>query len=324
MEDRRRRGLLVQLPLTGAGRLDRAATVAQADLVHCLTPEASPRGSVGAARIVTCHHIDSDRSPNEWHGAQSSVSLDPRHFLRADRIIAASRATAQELIARLDVPRSKIEVVYNSVDQAKWRPEAHPEDAARLAALGAQRHRYFLCVGAASERKNADGMLRGLARARDMLPGADLRMIWVGQQGKYEEEDARACAKRLRIERAVHFTGWVDDADLAALYRHAVALSFVSRREGFGFPVLEAMASGCPVLTSTSSSLGEIAADAAITVEPEDTAAIADALVLLWESPANRADLRQRGSQRVQAFSPSKFREGTLSAYRHAVQTLAR
>jgi glycosyltransferase involved in cell wall biosynthesis len=112
----------------------------------------------------------------------------------------------------------------------------------------------------------------------------------------------------------------VPDATLKAIYRAALATLFVSRAEGFGYPVLEAMASGCPVITSNVSSLPEVAGDAALLVDPEDPTAIAQAVLHLCRDPSSRQELKRRGLVRAQAFSLESQARATLAVYRRVLE----
>jgi alpha-1,3-rhamnosyl/mannosyltransferase len=117
------------------------------------------------------------------------------------------------------------------------------------------------------------------------------------------------------VRDALSFLSYVPDADLKALYRSAVAQLYVSRYEGFGHPIVEAMAAGCPVVTSNRSSTAEIAKDAALLVDPEDHAQIADAIFQLLSHPEQRRDLCERGTERARRFSLERMAEGTLRVY---------
>jgi glycosyltransferase involved in cell wall biosynthesis len=298
--------------------LAKAARAAGAEVVHSLHPESSPRSALDCARVVTCHHLDSTVAATEWHGGQSRVDLDRRHFQRAERIIAISRATAQELIARLDVPRHRISVVHNGIDPSVWSAGARPDDGPRLAALGLRGGPYLLCVGAVDARKNVDGILQGLKRAQALVQNRQLILAWVGPLSRVERLELDGLCKSRGVSSSVMTVGLVSDADLGALYRHATGLVFASRREGFGFPVIEAMASGCPVITSNRSSMVEIADGAAVMVDPEDTGAIADAMVLLYGDAAQRERLRQAGAERAGQFTLERMVSGTAIAYREA------
>jgi len=315
-----RPGTPLKLPFAqrGVRHLTKVARAAGAEVVHSLHPESSPRSALACARVVTCHHLDSTVAATEWHGGQSRVDLDRRHFQRAERIIAISRATAQELIARLDVPRHRISVVHNGIDPDLWSAELRPDDGPRLAALGLRGGPYLLCVGAVDARKNVDGILFGLKRAQDLVQNRQLVLVWVGPLSRVERIELDGLCKSRGLAPSVITVGLVSDEDLAALYRHATGLVFASRREGFGFPVVEAMASGCPVITSNRSSMVEVADGAAVMVDPEDTGAIADAMVLLYGDEAERERLRRAGLERAGQFTLERMVTGTVTAYREA------
>lgn len=300
--------------------LARAAVSTQADVVHSLDPSATPLVALGCPRVVTCHHVDSRLSTEAWHGAGAQHSrTERRRFARADRVVAISRATAQELIARLDVPREKISVVHNGADLERWSSAPRSDDGARLSALGLVGTRFLLCVGAADARKNVAGVLQGLARARKLSGQNNLMLVWAGRLEKGAHTELDEQAKKSGIPGSVVKLGYVPDGDLAALYRSAVALVFTSRREGFGYPVVEAMACGCPVITSNRSSMIEIAAEAALTVDPDDAEAIADAIVLLADDNAERRRLAKSGPERATAFSAPKMAHETLAVYQQTV-----
>lgn len=320
----RERGLFGTLTRARPGTVSRGAKRMGAHLIHSIAPEGSPKAALALPRVVTCHHLESNAPATEWHGTKSRVQLDPRHFLRAEKVIAMSRATAGELIAHLDIPRGKIEVVHSAIDPRLWSPQRNPEDPSRLAAMGLTAGAYFLCVGALLPRKNFENTLRALRLCHDMSGHASPHLVWVGDLDRWQREDLAACARKAGVGAAVRILGRVSDAELGALYRHAVALSFVSRREGFGFPLLEAMASGCPVITSTCSSMIEIAGDAALSVDPEDVQALADAMLLLVSDALEQDRLRRAGLLRASAFSESQMAEGTLRIYRHAAAQMAR
>lgn len=317
-EGRSPMGLKLPFGGTGVRALSKAARAFGVEVVHSLTPESSPRSALDCARVVTCHHLDSSVAATEWHGGQSRVDLDRRHFQRAERIIAISRATAQELIARLDVPRHRISVVHNGIDPRVWSQSPHPDDSARLAALGLRGGPFLLCVGAVDARKNVDGILFGLKRAQELVQNRQLVLVWVGPLSRPERIELDGLSKSRGLSPSVIPVGLVGDEDLAALYRHATGLVFASRREGFGFPVVEAMASGCPVITSNRSSMVEVADGAAVMVDPDDTGAIADAMVLLYGNEAQRQRLRLAGLERARQFTLAQTAVGTAAAYHQA------
>src|SRR5690606_33662556 len=150
-------------------------------------------------------------------------------------------------------------------------------------------------------------------------PCTTLFRSWAGRLSAEDRQRVCAAAEEAGVADAVQLLGYVPDAELAALYRGATAQVFVSRAEGFGYPVVEAMACGCPVITSNRSSMIEMAEDAALTVDPEDPDAIAGAIVLLADDNAERRRLAERGVHRAQHYSLRKMGERTLEAYRHVV-----
>jgi len=194
----------------------------------------------------------------------------PRSVARADRVLADSAATRADLIARLSVPAAKIEVLYSGVEP-RFRPEREPGERRRV--LGRYRvgeRPYILSVSTLQPRKNYVRLIQAFSSVTE-----DVRLVIAGGRGWLYEDifaEAAKCGDRVRI------LGFVDDADLPALYRGAALFAFPSLYEGFGLPVLEAMACGVPVVCSNASSLPEVAGDAALLVDPFDVGGLADAL----------------------------------------------
>jgi glycosyltransferase involved in cell wall biosynthesis len=170
-------------------------------------------------------------------------------------------------------------------------------------------------VGTLEPRKNLAIALRAFARMAAEVPGQ--RFLLVGQRG-WKCDDVFAEAARPGLAGRVRFLDYVPEEDLPLLYTHATALVYPSLYEGFGFPVVEAMACGAPVLTSRSSSLAEIGEGAALIVDPRDETEMADALRRLATDAALRDDLRVRGRQRARAYSWERTARETVAAYRDA------
>ena len=148
-----------------------------------------------------------------------------------------------------------------------------------------------------------------------------MRLVWAGKLSEERRRQVDAVAAAVGVRDAVVLLGYVSDADLAALYRHAVCQLFVSRAEGFGYPVVEAMACGCPVIASGQSSVGEIAGDAAVIVDPERHDQIADRLHELLTGDAGHRDrLADAGQRRAQTFTFEKMAAGTLDVYDAVLQ----
>lgn len=303
--------------------LPRVVRAAEPDLVHSGAPNATPVRSLTCPRVLTCHDLVPLVYPSQrgWRngGLLGRYRTYHRRFHSADHVIAISRATADDLIARLEVPHQRISIVHNGVDLTRWTAAPQPGDADVKARHGLNGRPYLLCVGAATWRKNSEGVMQGLARARRLIGNEDLLVAWAARLDREDRQRVRAAAEAAGVADAVKLLGYVPDAELAALYRGATAQVFVSRVEGFGYPVVEAMACGCPVITSNRSSLIEIAEDAALTVDPEDPSAIADAIVLLADDNAERRRLAQRGLGRAQLYSLRRMAEQTLEVYRSVV-----
>jgi len=225
-----------------------------------------------------------------------------------------SDATRDDAISLLGMPPERIVRVYGSVNVDWWSAPPALAVEPTLERLGLASRPFVLYVGGYDWRKNAEGMMAGLARAR--ARGADLDLVWAGHLQPDHIEGVDAAARRFEVSDFVKRLGYVTDEDLAALHRAARALLLVSRYEGFGLPVIEAMASGCPVVTTNGGSLGEVAGDAALKVDPEDANAIGDALVRLASEPALRSDLVKKGHEQARLFSREAQAHAMARLYR--------
>jgi glycosyltransferase involved in cell wall biosynthesis len=242
----------------------------------------------------------------------------PLYLRRADRVITVSADAARRIAARAPAAEAKLAMVHHGVG-----PEfARVLDPARLAAVRARYglpERFLLYVGQIYPMKNVGGILQAFARLRERIPHA---LVLAGKRAVNAEADLRLMAE-LGLEDRVVETGWVEAADLPALYSLADLFVFPSLYEGFGLPLLEAMACGCPVVTSTAGSCPEVAGDAALLVDPRDPAAIAGAVQLLLDDPGLRAELVARGLERVPRFTWAAAAARTLAVLRAAAATVA-
>jgi len=291
-----------------------------ADIVHICDPHATPLflRVFGIRKIVTCHDLVPTRYPEHYMGLGDGGPfigklIERRRYTGADLVIAVSEATKHDVRTLLGVPESRVVRVYNGMDVGRWAAEPPGDGAAVLRRLGILEP-YALYAGGSDFRKNVEGMLGGIAAAR--AAGVDLTLAWAGNLEPRHRAAVEARVHAAKLSSAVRLLGFVSDTDLAHLYRRALAHLFVSRLEGFGFTVVEAMASGCPIVTTQGGSLGEVAGDAALTVDPEDPVAIGGALVRLAREPALRSELEERGRRRAPRFSREAQARGTLEAYR--------
>jgi len=174
-------------------------------------------------------------------------------------------------------------------------------------------------VGTLEPRKNVVHLIRSFAELVRAERIPDLHLVLTGGQG-WDYEPIFAEAERLReVRDRIHFTGYADDVDLAPLYSGALAFVYPSLYEGFGLPVLEAMQCGTPVITSSTSSLPEVVGDAGLLVDPQDGAALCQAMLALYEDADRRAELSSRAVARAGRFSWERCAHETVAAYRQAI-----
>jgi glycosyltransferase involved in cell wall biosynthesis len=238
---------------------------------------------------------------------------------RADTIITTSVSTKRDIIRFLGVDEAKIQVIYPGLDHEQFRPQEIT--SARRAHLAQKYHlpeRFLLYVGKIQPRKNLTRLLHAFHRVRQVHP--DVHLVLAGSRG-WMNEELDATMQQLDLAQVVHSTGFVADEDLPALYNLAEMLVFPSLYEGFGFPVLEAMACGTPVVTSATSSLGELAAAAALCVDPLSVEAIAAAIQTLLDDPRGRDSLRQKGLARAQQFTWTQCAQETLACYQRTAHS---
>jgi glycosyltransferase involved in cell wall biosynthesis len=264
------------------GRATRALGV-----LHCPTYRGPVRA--GAPLVVTVHDLAIFRHPhafNRWSQLYAPV-LVPRVLRASRRVIAVSEFTKRELVELLAVPPEKIRVIPNALETT-FTPDGAPADGD-----------YVLAVGTLEPRKNLGRLVEAVRRL-----GIELRIV--GARG-WGNVDASG--------NGVRWLGRVSDEELAALYRGARVFVYPSLYEGFGIPVLEAMASGAPVVTSRGGATEEVADGAAVLVDPLDPGAIADGIERAHEL---REELVRRGLERARAFGWVAIADATVDVYREA------
>jgi glycosyltransferase involved in cell wall biosynthesis len=242
----------------------------------------------------------------------------PRTLERANLVLTDSDFIAAEIASRFAVPRAKIRTVPLGVD-ASFRPRERDERVTTLAKYGLQDSAYLLVVATLEPRKNLARLVRAYAGLSDALKTRHPLVI-VGARGWLSGELERAIAP-LEASGSARRLGYVGEEELPLIYAGAHAFAFPSLYEGFGLPVLEAMASGVPVLTSNVSSLPEIAGDTALLVDPLDDEALRRGLERLLEDASWREAAIPRGVARARAYPWSRCVDSTVDAYRAAAAT---
>jgi glycosyltransferase involved in cell wall biosynthesis len=257
---------------------------------HALPPALACPG------IVTIHDLSFERHPELMNRRDRFVfrTVVPRSVRRAARVLAVSEWTKRDLVERYGIPEQKIVVTPNGVDPV-YAPGS-----------GSDEGEYVLFVGTLQPRKDPLAAIEALA-----LANVDLPLMLVGPD-KGSGAEARHLASKLGLNGRVELTGHVGKERLAELYRAAACLVFPSRYEGFGLPVLEAMASGTPVVATAAASIPEIAGGAAVLVEPGDPVALAGGIE---RAIADRERLVRAGLERARLYSWAETARRTLAVY---------
>jgi len=230
---------------------------------------------------------------------------------QAMAVLADSEATRGDLLRACPVDGAKVKVVYLGRDEG-LAPVVDVGVLAEVRSRYGIPGRYLLYLGTLQPRKNLERLVEAFARVAGEPILQDVDLVLAGKRGwLYDSLFARV--SRLGLEGRVHFSGYVSDADIAALYSGASAYIFPSLYEGFGMPVLEAQSCGVPVVTSNNSSLPEVAGNAALLVDPTDGDAIASAIRRVVADEALRAELIRRGFENVKRFSWQKCAQETLA-----------
>jgi glycosyltransferase involved in cell wall biosynthesis len=233
---------------------------------------------------------------------------------QAEMVIVPSTAAAEDVVQYLRVDRERIKVIPMGCD-ARFRPLADRAFATRLRRRYDLPERYILFVGTLEPRKNVKALLQAFALLLAEKPQDELSLVVAGSRG-WGREDFSATTDALGLRDHVRFTGFVHDDDLPDLYRGALLFVYPSLYEGFGLPVLEAMACGTPVITSNRSSLPEVAGDAALLVDPSQPEALAAAMASIVQDGTLYQVLRSKGLIRAQEFTWDAMAQRTLEAYR--------
>ncbi|MBI5594762.1 MAG: glycosyltransferase family 4 protein [Elusimicrobia bacterium] len=234
---------------------------------------------------------------------------------RVERIMAISTHTKRDLIERWGIPEERIETILWGVDRALFRPLPAPD----LAAVRSQYRlpeRFMLLVGPFDPWCDPQPSIEALARLPSHL--SDVSLVLAGPRGSCYEDACRK-AEALGLSRRLRWLGHVPQSDLVSVYNLAQGLLFASRYEGFGLPVLEGMACGTPVVTSTTSALPEVAGGAALLCDPDSPEQLAAAMVSILDDGAVRADLREKGLRRAAALPWEETARRTLAVYKGAL-----
>ncbi len=273
--------------------------------------------------VVTVHDLSFLHLPGALPRAKRLYlrALCRASVRRARAVIAVSRQTGQDVVRSFSVSARRVHVVYNGVDD-RFRPPDPAQAAAFRRARGLP-ERYVLYLGTLEPRKNLERLLQAFALWRSRHPGQeDVVLVLAGARGWFYESVFRR-SESLGLTRVVRFPGYLPPEELPLWYGAATVFVYPSLFEGFGLPVLEAMACGTPVLCSDTASLGEVVGDAAWKVPPEDTEALAQGLAGLLSDPGLRTQLAGRGLARARRFSWQRTAQETAAVYEAVVRSVS-
>jgi glycosyltransferase involved in cell wall biosynthesis len=287
--------------------LSRRALAAGCTVLHVPHPTVVRAGRLPL--VVTVHDLQPLIRPRlftHWPRAQLRASIPV--VRRAARVVTHSEATREGVIERLGVPADRVVAAPLGVS-AGFGPADPANVLARLGIEG----RYLLSVGALEPRKNLTTTIRAYERVAAAAP--DVRLVVVGPRGWRNGEFDSLAAKA----PGVQVTGYLPDRDLAALYSGASCFVYPSLGEGFGLPVLEAMACGAPIVASNRTSLPEVVGDAGLLTDAEDEEEVSDAILRILMSDGLSAELSGNALRRAAEFTWERCAAVTARAYREAM-----
>jgi glycosyltransferase involved in cell wall biosynthesis len=285
------------------------------DLTHSPTPLPLP---TDGKKIITVYDLfflefpeltNNEARQNFSRGIEDSVK-------NADGIVTISHFTEDQLIQRFLVDRGKIRVICPGIDLGNWE-QIERQDLERIKTNFELPSDFLLFVGAFEPRKNLPNLLKALRIVHDRY--LKVPLVLVGRKG-LDSENIQKDIRKLALDSWVKMLGYMDDTELKNVYRLASVFVFPSLWEGFGIPLLEAMASRLPIVTSRTSALPEIAQDAAVYTDPSDPEDIATKIIHVLKDRTLRDKLISAGEKRVKFFSWEKVAAEALNFYQSVMQ----
>lgn len=306
--DHQHRALILAWTFVRLPRIER--WIPQADLVH--TVELDYPVATAKPWVVTVHDLGPLTHPQYFSRSRPwlrRLGLQ-RALQQAALIVSVSTATAEAIESLAGRPLGeRLRVIPEGVSEKFFEPA--PANTLEGLDMPPAATPYFLWTGSINPRKNLGNVIKAFEAVAGDCPH---HLVLAGGLGWDTDHELTVISNSPQAAR-IHRTGFVSDLQLRALYQNAAAFLYVSFMEGFGLPILEAMASGCPVITSNVSSMPEVAGDAGLLVNPSDIGDIAAALVKLARDDAGREQLRTRGTERARHFSWSTTAQSMLQAY---------
>ena len=284
----------------------------QVDLFH--SPDfVLPPVAAGIPTVLTVHDLSFAHYPEVYTPALVSYlnKVVPWSVTRASHILADSEATKEDLVKLWHVPTQKITVLYSGVNE-RFRPIADPLTQQQMRErYGLGERPYILSVGTVQPRKNYQLLIRAFAQVAAVLPH---NLVIAGGKG-WLYDDILAEVKQQGLDGRVIFTGFVDDDDLPTLYSASSLYAFPSLYEGFGLPLLEAMACGIPVINASTSCLPEVAGQATLQIDPQDEQGWGQGMISVLQDETRRAAMISEGFVQVKKFGWTRAAQQLLGVY---------
>ncbi len=266
--------------------------------------------SAGLPYVMTVHDLEritisyADECPDE----QAKLRLDAAAIQQAHHLIAVSHATKRDIVRHLRVPEKRVSVVHNGVDHSVF----HPQEPVH------QDFPFILYVGSERPRKNLRRVLAAFAQVKRSVGFQQLKLVKIGGPGRSPgfRDDTVAAINEFGLQDEVVFLDHVDDTVLASYYASAKALVYASLYEGFGFPLAEAMATGCPVITSQHGAQAEVAGNAGVLVDPMEIGALARAITKVVADPNLRRKMAVNGLKQSSRYSWDRASGATFDIFR--------
>jgi glycosyltransferase involved in cell wall biosynthesis len=297
-------------------RLPVAAAIDRLDLLHCPSQTAPP--VTPCPMILTVHDLIPLRMDDGWSSGEVKRFRKAlaRSVANAGRIIAVSEFTRRDLLSEFQISEDKVDVIPWGV-RAKSYQDIPEEEWKTLCQTAGLRSPFFVAFGGDSPRKNVTRILEAMALFARTV-SRDVQLAFVGATPGMQKK-IEAMTSQWGISKNVVSLGYLPDEIVASLLSKSEAVVYASLYEGFGLPILEAMAVGAPVITSNVTSMPEIAGDAAILIDPHDAAAIAHAMRECYLNDGIKGELRSRGFRRREDFTWERTARETLAVFRQAL-----
>jgi glycosyltransferase involved in cell wall biosynthesis len=293
------------------------------DIYHGLSHEI-PVGisGTGIKSVVTIHDLIHERNPEQYNPIDVKIYRKKFRYActHADKIIAISEQTKQDIIKFYNIPEEKITVCYQSCNPA-FRDQVSEEEKEAVKKKYSLPAEFFLSVGSVIERKNLLNVCKAMHLLRDEIA---IPLVVIGDGGKYKQQVKDYIQKNKLDDRIIFLSdnsainalaAYTSATDFPAIYQLAVAMIYPSYFEGFGIPVLEALCSGLPVITSNVSCLPEAGGDAAFYVNPASADEIAIGMKKIYTDNTFAASLRNKGFNHSQKFTAQKCADAVMKVY---------